>query len=518
MFASRLRLSRQALGHISHPQTLLFSTTRCLRQAAPLEKQRTQRPATAPKPAINIRDIRERPIDYSSNALARNCKPQSAYPAKIVELHEQSVALQREARSMREVNNILKGLLANPTSQNLINDADEKGLSAIVEDGRESIIAKARELKEGISKIEEQEGPIFRQIDEMAVQMPNFSSPDSPIGKNAKLLELIGTHPEHGDTTDRVWKSHVHIGFELGLLDFASAAQSSGWGWYYLLNDGAMLEQALIQYAISVARSKGWGLVSPPSIVYSHTAAACGFLPRDTNGETQVYALQQVEEDKARGVPELCLAGTAEIPLAAMGANRVFSPSELPLKNVAVSRCYRAEAGGRGVDTKGLYRVHEFTKVELFGFTSPDLEASTKVFDEIVSIQKQIISDLGLHARVLEMPTTDLGAAAYRKIDIEAFFPSRGDRDNGYGEVTSASVCTDYQARRLNATVKGKGVVSGKDFVHTVNGTGMAVPRVLAAILENGWNEETYTVKVPECLWPWMAGVKEIKAKVSPYM
>lgn len=411
---------------------------------------------------------------------------------------------------MREANNVLKGLLANPHSMREQDAAKELGFEGL---SRDEIIAKAKEFKTSLGKVEEREGPLLKSIEEMAVQMPNFSSPESPEGMDAKVLGLIGgPHPQNGDTTDRVWKSHVHIGSELSIIDFASAAQSSGWGWYYLLNDGAMLEQALVQYAISKARAKGWAFVSPPSIVYSHAASACGFLPRDTNGETQVYTLQQSEEDKSRGVPEMSLAGTAEIPLAAMGANRVFSPSELPLRHIAVSRCYRAEAGARGVDTKGLYRVHEFTKVELFAFTSPDLEESTKVFESIVGMQKEILSDLGLHCRVLEMPTTDLGASAWRKIDIEAFFPSRRDRDEGYGEVTSASICTDYQARRLNSVVKSR--EKGREFVHTVNGTGMAVPRVLAALLENGWDEERKIVKVPECLWPWMAGVKEIKARV----
>ena len=492
------------------PQSRLLTISRPLLKATSVGGAPANRPTTAPKPAINIKDIRERPIEYSSNALARNCTPQSAFPAKIVELHQQCVALQREARKVREANNVLKGLIANPMSTRERDAAKELGFENF---SREQLIEKGKEFKVQLSKIEEREEPLLKSIDEMAVQMPNFSSPTSPEGQEAKVIELIGgDHPEKGDTTDRVWKSHVHIGLECEVLDFASAAQSSGWGWYYLLNEGAMLEQALVQYAISKAMAKGWKFVSPPSIVYSHAASACGFLPRDTNGETQVYTLSQSEEDKARGVPEMSLAGTAEIPLAAMGANRVFAPSELPMRHVAVSRCYRAEAGARGVDTKGLYRVHEFTKVELFSFTSPDLEETTKTFESIVEMQKEILSELGLHARVLEMPTTDLGASAYRKIDIEAFFPSRRDRDEGYGEVTSTSICTDYQARRLNSVVKSK---VGRQFVYTVNGTGMAVPRVLACILENGWEEERRVVRVPECLWPWMGGVKEIKAKVS---
>jgi seryl-tRNA synthetase len=201
------------------------------------------------------------------------------------------------------------------------------------------------------------------------------------------------------------------------------------------------------------------------------------------------------------------LAGTAEIPLAGMKADAQLDEEGLPLKRVAVSRCYRAEAGARGVDTKGLYRVHEFTKVEMFAWTAPDMDAAEEVFDEMIDLQTDILHGLGLHCRVLEMPSADLGASAYRKIDVETYFPSRRDRNDGWGEVTSASICTDYQTRRLATRVR----VAGKmTYPWTVNGTAMAVPRVLAAILENGWDEGEMTVTIPEVLRPWMDGMEKI--------
>jgi seryl-tRNA synthetase len=222
------------------------------------------------------------------------------------------------------------------------------------------------------------------------------------------------------------------------------------------------------------------------------------------------------------------LAGTAEIPFAGSQANKTLHEAELPLKVIGPSRCYRAEAGARGVDTKGLYRVHEFTKVEMFAWTKPPPTAessdrfgtaeedeevyappqSEAIFDEMLSIQTEILSSLGLHARILEMPSTDLGASATRKIDIEAFFPSRTGIDEGYGEVTSASVCTDYQSRRLGTRFKGVGE-GGLRWPHTVNGTAMAVPRVLAAVLENGWREEEGVVVIPDVLRKWMPGGME---------
>jgi len=253
-------------------------------------------------------------------------------------------------------------------------------------------------------------------------------------------------------------------------------------------------------------------MVSPPSMVYTHMATACGFQPRDQNGEQQIYSIQQNVDDIGRK-PELSLAGTAEIPLAGMKANVTLEESDLPMKRVGVSRCFRAEAGARGVDTKGLYRVHEFTKVEMFAWTLPSTYFSTQVFDEMISIQTNILQSLGLHCRILVMPSTDLGASATRKCDIEAFFPSRRSKDEGWGELTSTSICSDYQSRRLATRLNLRSSGGKLSFPFTVNGTAMAVPRVLAAILENGWDEQKSEVRIPEVLWPWMGGLKVISPK-----
>jgi seryl-tRNA synthetase len=203
----------------------------------------------------------------------------------------------------------------------------------------------------------------------------------------------------------------------------------------------------------------------------------------------------------------MCLAGTSEISLAGMKANTAIDREELPMKRVAVSRCYRAEAGARGADTKGLYRVHEFTKVEMFAWTSPDQDEAQEIYDEMLDIQTEILQSLGLHCRVLEMPTTDLGASATRKVDMEAWFPSRQSINDGWGELTSASMCTDYQTRRLATRTRVDGKIS---FPWTSNGTALAVPRVIAALLENGWDEETGTVAIPEVLRPWMDGLERM--------
>jgi seryl-tRNA synthetase len=410
----------------------------------------------------------------------------------------------------------LRRKLANAASRS----GDAEGDIRQTED-KDSLLAEAKELKTELSGIEEQESALQEQMESLAQDLPNLSSTHTPVGNDAELVGYINDHPEpEPSQSDRVWRSHVHIGSELGLLDFAGAAQTSGWGWYSLLNEGAMLEQALVQYALSVARKRGWRVVAPPSLVYSHIAAACGFQPRDQNGEQQTYAIEQPDKDRSK--PSLVLAGTAEIPLAGMKANHTFEDAELPLKTVGVSRCYRAEAGARGLDTKGLYRVHEFTKVEMFAWTLPDnvdhehftvpAESSSEaIFDEMLSIQKEILKSLGLHCRVLEMPTTDLGASATRKRDIEAFFPSRREKDQGWGEVTSTSMCTDYQSRRLHTRVRLEKAGRKLDFPYTLNGTALAVPRVLAAILENHWDERTYSVTIPEVLRPYMGGLEKIQ-------
>lgn len=466
------------------------------------------RPPSAPKPVIDIRHIRENPDLYEQNCLERNYKNQAAYPARINDLFAQWQARQRDGRARREKSNLIRHQIAYPAT---LRDEQDPGVQSIKGLSREELLEQARVLKADLAAIEDDEARLTQEIESLAVAIPNLTSEDTPRGDEPRLLSYINDHPEPEPLqSDRVWRSHVHIGSELGLLDFAGAATATGWGWYYLLNEAAQLEQALIQYALTVATRYRWAQVSPPSMVYSHIAAACGYQPRDVSGEQQIYSIAQSQADIERGRPELCLAGTAEIPLAGMKADTQLEESDLPMRRVGVSRSYRAEAGARGVDTKGLYRVHEFTKVELFAWTEPDEVGVTEVFDEMVDMQTEILQSLGLHCRILEMPSTDLGASATRKIDIEAFFPSRREKNDGWGEVTSASICTDYQTRRLGTRVR----IGGKmNFPWTVNGTAMAVPRVLAAILENGWDEGEMTVTIPEVLRPWMDGMEKIGLK-----
>ena len=384
---------------------------------------------------------------------------------------------------------------------------------------KSELIARMKSIRPEVDNLQLEQDDLDGETQAMALSLPNLTSSETPVNGEPRLLSYINYDPDHPPQYSPS-ADHSTIGEKLGLLDFTSASTTSGWGFYYLMNEAALLEQALIQYAMSVAKSRGWSVVSPPSLVYSHMAAACGFQPRDQHDEQQIWQVAQTERD--RGKPTRSLAATAEIPLAGMFANKAIPAEKLPVMFVGSSRCYRAEAGARGVDTKGLYRVHEFTKVEMFAWT--DCPAATheglldeatltnhsgQLLNEMVDIQTEILSSLGLPCRVLEMPSSDLGASAYRKIDIEAMFPSRSKRDNGWGEVTSASICTDYQSRRLDTRIlEADG--SRKKFAHTVNGTALAVPRVLAAILENGWCEQEGCVIIPEVLRGYMGGLDAI--------
>ncbi|GIZ42609.1 hypothetical protein CKM354_000586900 [Cercospora kikuchii] len=467
------------------------------------------RPSFAPKPTLDIKHIRNNPGLYEQNCIDRNYAPFAKNGWRTLELHERLRKQQDDIVASRQRNNAIGKELGRHAAQG----GDEAGKKALLEE--------AKALKTKLASHEADEKAMQEEMEKLALELPNLSSLDTPVGEEPRLRGVIGEKA----TMNPKAKSHVDIGKELDILDFEASATTSGWGWYFLKNEAALLEQALIQYALSVAMKRGWKIMTPPSLVYSHIASACGFMPRDQNGETQIYNIEQHGhgQSKSEDKPSLVLAGTAEIPFAGSQANRTLRAEDLPLKVIGPSRCYRAEAGARGVDTKGLYRVHEFTKVEMFAWTLPpkdhesdrfgDVEVSEaeEVFEEMLEIQTEILTSLGLHAKVLEMPTADLGASATRKIDIEAFFPSRGGINEGYGEVTSASICTDYQSRRLGTRAKLDGKLL---WPHTVNGTAMAIPRILACILENHWEEERGAVVVPEVLRRYMPeGLEAIEAK-----
>ncbi|KAJ5361025.1 hypothetical protein N7541_001869 [Penicillium brevicompactum] len=488
------RIKKQKLGLLSSRLSRVplrnFSTARSNRDVL--------RPATAPKSTPDVKHIRQNAELYAQNCLDRNY----AAHATIAKLH---VATRQDTNQGGE-----------PENKDGLNLSEQLA----------GLKLEAQKLKDDSQAMVDRKATCTEEINRLALALPNLSSPFTPVGHDPGLVSYINFNPQKppswtGQSAAELQaRSHVTIGTELNLIDFASSATTTGWGWYFLINEGAMLEQALVQYALSVARRRGWRTVAPPSIVYSYIAEACGFQPRDQHNEQQIWSIEQNERDR-HNKPQRSLTGTAEIPLAAMYAGRDINAGDLPIKLVGASRCYRAEAGSRGVDTKGLYRVHEFTKVELFGWTD-NVDAGSKsttpssddLFNELLEMQTEILTSLSL-------------PLATRKRDIEALFPSRlrhgsnagaaavdssiQELESAWGEVTSASICTDYQSRRLGARVRGAAKESR--FPHTVNGTAMAVPRVLAAILENGWDADRGVVVVPEVLRPWMDGMETIGRK-----
>ncbi|KAF3658644.1 Serine--tRNA ligase [Capsicum annuum] len=280
----------------------------------------------------------------------------------------------------------------------------------------------------------------------------------------------------------------------------------SGSKFYYLKNEAVLLEMGLVNWAVSEAMKRGFTPLTTPEIVRSSVVEKCGFQPRGTN--TQVYSIENSDQ---------CLIGTAEIPVGGIHMDSILSESSLPLKYVAFSHCFRTEAGAAGAATRGLYRVHQFSKVEMFILCRPD--ESDSYHEELIGIEEELFSSLGFHFKTLDMASEDLGAPAYRKFDVEAWMPGLGR----YGEISSASNCTDYQSRRLgiryrpesssssSSSKKGKNAAPTQ-FVHTLNATACAVPRMIVTLLEN-FQQEDGSVIIPEPLRPFMGGLQIIKPK-----
>ena len=296
------------------------------------------------------------------------------------------------------------------------------------------MVEEVREIKSELAKMKEEEEIIKSDLAREARLIPNHTHPSVPIGEEseARLIRTFGPETMETATTTR---DHLSICDDLDLADFDAARVVSGSKFVYLKNEAARMELALSSWASDEAAKAGFTLVSCPDLVRDEIVDSCGFAPRSDEA-SQIYTVRDTD---------LSLVGTAEIPLGGMLSNRVFeSESHLPCRMVGISHCFRTEAGSAGKESKGLYRLHQFTKVELFAVSTP--EQSDDVLEELCAFQQQLYEKLGLRCRVLDMPTQELGNSAYRKYDIETWMPSRG----GYGEISSASNCTDYQSRRLN--------------------------------------------------------------------
>lgn len=368
----------------------------------------------------------------------------------------------------------------------------QKELSALIPkasaEERPKLVEQGKQLRDQVGQTEEQQKKVEEQLREEQIRIPNMTHPSAPIGgeEDAFEIRVWGEKPKF----DFKPKDHVEIAANLDLIDFEAGARVAGSGFYFLKNDAVMLEMALVQFALTKLRGEGFTLFTTPDLARDSVLEGIGFNPR--GNETQIYSVAN---------SDLSLVATAEITLGGIQKDQILDAATLPLKYAGLSHCFRTEAGAAGRAGRGIYRVHQFTKVEMFGYTGPDLKDSDALHAEVLRIEEEVFQELGIPYRVIDTASGDLGGPAYRKFDIEAWMPGRGDGGE-YGEVTSASNCTDYQARRLNIRCKSPDK-KGTQFVQTLNGTAISCARAIIAVLEN-YQQADGSVVVPKVLRPWV--------------
>jgi seryl-tRNA synthetase len=389
----------------------------------------------------------------------------------------------------------VKRLEKSQLSQELNRQANEvsKSIKAAKSDEeRQATIAKGRSLREQKEAAQKEHDEIDAEIKKLLAVIPNMTHPEAPTGGEDGYKEL-----SFGKTSKPEFNfealDHLQLGEKHDLFDFEAGARVSGAGFYYLRNAAVRIDLALQQYAISFLSDRKFTPITTPDLALTSILEGIGFTPRGP--ETQIYSVENTE---------LNLVGTAEITLGGMMSGQVLLDEQLPMRLCGLSHCFRTEAGAAGRASKGLYRVHQFTKVEMFAFTTP--EQSDAMHDELRGLECEIFDSLEVPYRVIDTASGDLGGPAYRKFDLEAWMPGRGDNSKGingeWGEVTSTSNCTDYQARRLDVRYKTTGQ-KGTQYVHTLNGTAVATGRAMIAILENHQRADG-SIAIPKVLQPWV--------------
>ncbi len=413
--------------------------------------------------------ILEHPTLIQQNCLARGAHVDVD---RLLELETQRRKLASEAQEFNR--------LANEVSKSI-------GGAKSAEE-REKLKEQGRELREKKDTAQAEHDRLDSEAHSIQVHIPNLTHPDAPVGAD----DTANTEISFGKTPvpkfDFKPLDHLELGKLHDLIDFEAGARVAGAGFYFLRNEAALLDLALQQFAVSELVSLGFTPITTPDVAHTQILQGIGFMPRGP--ETQIYSIENTD---------LNLVATAEITLGGMLADQILEAESLPLKLAGISHCFRTEAGAAGRASKGLYRVHQFTKVEMFAFCLP--EQSDALHEELRQIECDLFDALEIPYRVVDTATGDLGGPAYRKYDLEAWMPGRGESGQ-WGEVTSTSNCTDYQARRLNIRYKNKNE-KGTHFVHTLNGTALAMSRALIAVLENYQNADG-SIRVPNVLQPWV--------------
>ncbi len=358
-----------------------------------------------------------------------------------------------------------------------------KSVGAAKGDEKAALLENSKELANRVKAADAKRADIEAQANAIAMQLSNLLDPDAPIGGEADfvVIEHVGT-PRDFAKDGFEPKDHVELGKLLGAIDTERGAKVAGSRSYYLTGAGALLEFALVNYAISSATKAGFIPVIPPVLVNPAAMEGTGFLGQAAEN---VYHLER---------DEVYLVGTSEVPLAAMHMDEILPVEKLPLRYAGYSTCFRREAGTYGKDTRGIIRVHQFDKVEMFSFCKP--EDAKEEHKRLLQWEKDFLNAMEIPYRVIDVASGDLGSSANRKFDIEAWIPTQGT----YREVTSTSNCTEFQARRLNIRYKDS---DGTKAIATLNGTLVAIPRMIVAILENHQNPDG-SVNVPKALQPFL--------------
>ena len=418
---------------------------------------------------LDLKFIRE-----NADAVAENCKNRGveADVGLVVELADRRSTLIQDLNELKQRQNEL--------ARSVGKERDPEA--------RQGLVEEARSMKERVPLKEGELAEVEGRLREEQLKIPNMTHPDSPIGRDdSENVEIR----RFGEPTEFPFepKDHVQLGEALGIIDFDAGAKTTGSKFYFLRGDAVLLELGLVRYALDILMEHGYEPTITPDLARDEALVGTGFSPRGP--ETQIYSVED---------SDLSLIATAEITLAGSLADEILTEADLPIRLAGLSHCFRTEAGSHGRASRGLYRVHQFTKVEMFAFAPPDV--SEAIHEEMVGIEERIFQGLGLPYRVVDICTGDLGGAAYRKYDLEAWMPGR----DAYGEVTSTSNTTDYQARRLKIRYRKDG--GRPQLLHTLNGTALAISRVLIALLEN-YQREDGSVELPEALVPYV-GKKEI--------
>ena len=408
-------------------------------------------------------------IRDNADAVQQNCKNRGvdADVGLVVELADRRSALITELNELKQQ--------ANAMAKSVGKERDEASRARLIEE--------SRGMKDAVPAMEAELYEVEERLRDEQLKIPNMTHPDSPIGRDdGENVEIRrwGDIPEFAFEP----KDHVQLGESLGIIDFDAGAKVAGSKFYFLRGDAVLLELGLIRYAMDILMQHGYEPTITPDVARDEALVGTGFIPRGP--ETQIYSVEN---------SDLSLVATAEIPLAGQLTDEIVPGDDLPLRFAGLSHCFRTEAGSHGRASRGLYRVHQFTKVEMFAFATP--ENSETIHNEMVEIEEKVFQGLELPYRVVDICTGDLGGAAYRKYDLEAWMPGRND----FGEVTSTSNTTDYQARRLR--IRYRPDAGRPQLLHTLNGTALAISRALIALLEVHQREDG-TVRLPQNLVPYV--------------